>query len=346
MGKLDEILKDITFKPGEQTPAVKEGENEPTAKVEEPAKAPTPDKVEGVKDENVQEIDFSKIPEDKILGYLAGKVGKEVKTWDDLVEVREVEKEVEKPVDYASPDVANIDKFVRETGRGVDDYFKVQKDWDNEPNEKVVKEYLKTQYPSLDKEDIEVMYEDYFQTEEVTEDMLDDEKKAIDRKNRSKLVSLKTKAEEARKYFNSQKEQYKTPLKRVEENLDKGKEEWVRGAKGALSSLDKIEIDGFSYEIRDKSRYDKVFDGIDSLLGTFKNEDGTFNYGNLVRVITAGMELPKILEEHAKAVKANTVEEEMRKKSNATQDVSKLGEVKGASEEEFRRFLKDNNFIR
>ena len=132
----------------------------------------------------------------------------------------------------------------------------------------------------------------------------------------------------------------------MEENLDKGKEEWVRGAKGALSSLDKIEIDGFSYEIRDKSRYDKVFDGIDSLLGTFKNEDGTFNYGNLVRVITAGMELPKILEEHAKAVKANTVEEEMRKKSNATQDVSKLGDAKGASEEEFRRFLKDNNFIR
>lgn len=223
-------------------------------------------------------------------------------------------------MDYASPDVANIDKFVRETGRGVDDYFKVQKDWDNEPNEKVVKEYLKTQYPSLDKEDIEVMYEDYFQTEEVTEDMLDDERKAIDRRNRSKLVSLKTKAEEARKYFNSQKEQYKTPLKRVEEDIDKGKEEWVRGAKGALSSLDKIEIDGFSYEIRDKSRYDKVFDGIDSLLGTFKNEDGTFNYGNLVRVITAGMELPKILEEHAKAVKANTVEEEMKKKSNATPD--------------------------
>lgn len=89
-----------------------------------------------------------------------------------------------------------------------------------------------------------------------------------------------------------------------------------------------------------------MFDGIDSLLGTFKNEDGTFNYGNLVRVITAGMELPKILEEHAKAVKANTVEEEMKKKSNATQDVSKLGDVKGPSEDEFLRFLKDKNFIR
>ena len=254
MGKLDEILKDITFKPGEQVPAAKEGETAPEPKVEDKAGAPTPAKVEDVNKVDDQEIDFSKVPEEKILGYLAGKVGKEVKTWDDLVEIREVEKEVEKPVDYASPDVANIDKFVRETGRGVDDYFKVQKDWDNEPNEKVVKEYLKTLYPSLDKEDIEVMYEDYFQTEEVTEDMLDDERKAIDRKNRSKLVSLKTKAEEARKYFNAQKEQYKTPLKRVEENVDKGKEEWVKGVKGALSSLDKIEIDGFSYEIRDKSR--------------------------------------------------------------------------------------------
>ena len=225
MGKLDEILKDITFKPGEQVPASKEGETAPEPKVEDKAGAPTPDKVEDVNKVDDQEIDFSKVPEEKILGYLAGKVGKEVKTWDDLVEIREVEKEVEKPVDYASPDVANIDKFVRETGRGVDDYFKVQKDWDNEPNEKVVKEYLKTQYPSLDKEDIEVMYEDYFQTEEVTEDMLDDERKAIDRKNRSKLVSLKTKAEEARKYFNAQKEQYKTPLKPMEDNDDKFFEE-------------------------------------------------------------------------------------------------------------------------
>ena len=56
--------------------------------------------------------------------------------------------------------------------------------------------------------------------------------------------------------------------------------------------------------------------------------------------------MPKILEEHAKAVKANTVEEEMRKKSNATQDVSKLGDAKGPSEDEFLRFLKDKNFIR
>ena len=46
MGKLDEILKDITFKPGEQTPAVKEGENEPTAKVEDKADTTTIDKVE------------------------------------------------------------------------------------------------------------------------------------------------------------------------------------------------------------------------------------------------------------------------------------------------------------
>ena len=167
MGKLDEILKDITFKPGEQVPAAKEGEPAPEPKIEDKAGDPAPDKVEDPKKVDDQEIDFSKVPEEKILGYLAGKVGKEVKTWDDLVEIREVEKEVEKTVDYASPDVANIDKFVRETGRGVDDYFKVQKDWDNEPNEKVVKEYLKTQYPSLDKEDIEVMYEDYFQTEEV-----------------------------------------------------------------------------------------------------------------------------------------------------------------------------------
>ena len=78
MGKLDEILKDITFKPGEQVPAAKEGETAPEPKVEDKAGAPTPDKVEDVNKVDDQEIDFSKVPEEKILGYLAGKVGKEV----------------------------------------------------------------------------------------------------------------------------------------------------------------------------------------------------------------------------------------------------------------------------
>lgn len=44
MAKLDEILKDITFKPGEQVPAVKEGETAPEPKVEDEADAPTPRK--------------------------------------------------------------------------------------------------------------------------------------------------------------------------------------------------------------------------------------------------------------------------------------------------------------
>lgn len=118
MGKLDEILKDITFKPGEQVPAAKEGEQAPADEVETKKAKIVSQEAKPVEKVDDQEIDFSKVPEEKILGYLAGKVGKEVKTWEDLVTVREVEKEVEKPVDYASPDVANIDKFVRETGRG------------------------------------------------------------------------------------------------------------------------------------------------------------------------------------------------------------------------------------
>ena len=79
MGKLDEILKDITFKPGEQAPTAKEGEPAPEPKVEDKAGSPTPDKVEDVNKVDDQEIDFSKVPEEKILGYLAGKVGKEVR---------------------------------------------------------------------------------------------------------------------------------------------------------------------------------------------------------------------------------------------------------------------------
>lgn len=271
------------------------------------------------------DVDFSTLPEDKVFSFLTGKVGREVKSWEDLVTVKEKEviKEVEKPFSYATPDLEVIDKFVRETGRGIEDFFKVQKDWDSVKDEAVVKEYIKHQHPTLDDDDVNDLFSEDFEKIPTTEDMDEEEIKAVSKKNRRAELKLKMQAEEARKFFNSQKEQYKTPVRRAEESVNHGKEAWSQNMKAALEGVQKIESEGFTYEFRDREGYNKTFADLDSLLGSFKNEDGTFDYGTLARTIIAGRELPKILEEHAKAIRANTVEDEMKRKSNRQGELGK-----------------------
>lgn len=295
------------------------GVNRETTTTKEQESAASTSTGDTVKQEDVQEIDFSKIPEDKLLGYLAGKVGRQLGKWEDLVVEKEVVKEVEKPYQFAAPDIEVIDKFVRETGRGVDDYFKAQKNWDDVPDDKVVLEYMKSKpkFKGLDDESLQILFDESYGMEKVTEDMDEEEIAKIERANKIKQARLKVSSTEARDYFNSQKEQYKTPLKQVEDKVDEGRKLWSENMKNALSNVTKIETEDFVYEFRDRDNYDKTFTDIDSLMGSFKKEDGSLDYGSLAKTIIAGRELTKILEEHAKAVRANTIEAEMKKKSNA-----------------------------
>nr|DAQ05502.1 MAG TPA: structural protein [Crassvirales sp.] len=285
-----------------------------------------------------EDLDLSKLPEEQVFSFLAGKVGKEIKSWEDLVVEKEVVKEVEKPVNYASPDLEVIDKFVRETGRGVEDYFRVQKNWDDEPNDKVLKEYLKVQYPTLDNEEIEAVFEESYSQLPTSDEMDDIEINDRKKKNLARSAAMKMEALKAKKFFNEQKSQYKTPIKKMEETITAGKEEWNKNMRSAVESIDKMELEGFTYEFRDKQTYNGMFSDMDSMMDYFK-KDGVFDYAAFAKTIIAGRELPKILEEYGKAIKANTVEEELRRKSNATSPEveRRAGEM---TDEEYRKYVK------
>lgn len=292
---------------------------------EQPVKTGDTDVISGDDGQvNMEGFDLDKLPEDRVFEYLTGKAGREIKTWEDLNKREEVIKEVqvEKPLGYSSPDVEMIDKFVRETGRGVEDYFKVQKNWDEVSDDKVIKEYVKSQYPSLDDEEIEALFREQYSETPVSDDMDEMELRDINQKNRARKASMKMEAQKARSYFNSQKEQYKAPVKRAEDVINEGKKAWSENMLAALEGVKDMEVDGFKYEFRDRDNYKRTFKDMESLMEQFK-KDGVMDYALLARTIIAGKELPKILEEHAKAVRANTIEEEMKKKSNAGGDVKR-----------------------
>jgi len=174
----------------EETPQVKmdfaEGKSEETtAEVKETSEE---------KPEPVQEP--AELSEEDVLSYIGKRYGKEINSLDELSAAREEAEELPE-------DVAAYFKYKKETGRGIEDYVRLQKDFSAMNPDALLREYLTiTEGEGLDPEDIDSLMEDFSWDEE-----LDDE--AVVKK--TKLAKKKTIAK-AKKFFNEQKELYKQPL--------------------------------------------------------------------------------------------------------------------------------------
>jgi hypothetical protein len=118
-----------------------------------------------------------------------------INSLDDLVAER-------KEAEQLPEDVAAFMKYKKETGRGFEDFVKLSKDFETMDSDQLLKEYLASTQEGLDSDDIETLMDEYkFDVE------LDDESTV----KKAKIAKKRVLAE-AKKYFNSQKEQYKMPL--------------------------------------------------------------------------------------------------------------------------------------
>lgn len=135
------------------------------------------------------------IDEQKVLSYIGKRYNKQINSIDDLVAERQQAEELPE-------DVSAFLKYKKETGRGIDDFIKLNRDYDSIDPDTLVRDYLKSTQEGLDEEDIDVMMSDYEYDEDFDDESVVNKKK-IERK---KVIN------EAKKYFNAQKEQYKVPL--------------------------------------------------------------------------------------------------------------------------------------
>ena len=148
------------------------------------------------------------LSEEKVLSYIGKKYNKEIKSFDDLMAERK------ESVDLPE-DVATYLKYKQETGRGIEDFIKLNKDVDSMDPQTLLKEYLTSTQEGLDADDIEVLMDEYRYDED-----LDDESTV----RKIKLETKKAVAE-AKKFFNAQKEKYRIPLEsRVESISEEQKE--------------------------------------------------------------------------------------------------------------------------
>jgi hypothetical protein len=135
------------------------------------------------------------LSEEKVLSFLGKKYNKEIKSFDDLVAERKESQDLPE-------DVATYLRYKQETGRGIEDFIRLNKDVESMEPETLLREYLLSTQEGLDEDDIDILMDDY---------RYDDD---IDDETTIKKIKLETKkaVAEAKKFFNSQKEKYRVPL--------------------------------------------------------------------------------------------------------------------------------------
>jgi len=179
--------------------------SEPTEDVEVETQEPVAESNEEAQEQSVVEdtveIEESveeptELSEEQVLSYIGKRYGREISSLEELAAARE-------EAEQLPEDVAAYFKYKKETGRGIEDYVKLQRDFNSMNPDALLREYLTiTEGEGLDTEDIDSLMEEYSYDEE-----LDDE--AVIKKTK---IAKKKAIAKAKKFFNEQKELYKQPL--------------------------------------------------------------------------------------------------------------------------------------
>ena len=138
----------------------------------------------------------SELNDEHVLNFIKERYNKDINSVEELFETKE--SNVELP-----DDVKLYFDYKKETGRGIEDFYKLQKNYDDMDEDSVLADYLGVQEEGLDAIDIQDIMDDRFGY-----DSEEDDEKDIKKKKLAKKRELA----KARKFFKEQKDKYKVPL--------------------------------------------------------------------------------------------------------------------------------------
>jgi len=234
------------------------------------------DKVDSEKKEEAAVVEEEEIKvemkEEDVLSFMSNKYGKELKSLDDLMKQPEV-------VEPDLPeDVKAYAKYKKETGRGIEDFMKLNKDLDKVSPERLLKDYLSETNPEFDEEDVAIMMKEYVYDAE-----LDDEDEVS-----KKRLAQKRKIAEAKNYFSKQKETYAVPIESKASAVPEADKEEYERYKQYMTEATTLEEEN-------KRRVDYFLDKTSSLFGDgFKGFEFTVDDQKFVYNPSDAAELKKI----------------------------------------------------
>jgi hypothetical protein len=133
------------------------------------------------------------IDDEVVVNHIRSKYGRDVSSIDELLQERVVQEELD-------ADVAAFNKYKKETGRGLDDFLKLNRNFDDEDPNRVLSDFYRES--GYDDEDIEYKMSMFSYDEDLDSDQ----------EIKQKKLERKQELKKAIKYFSDLKEQYKVPL--------------------------------------------------------------------------------------------------------------------------------------
>jgi hypothetical protein len=182
--------------------------------------------------------------EQDVLSFISKRYDKPINSFDELMNTRSETEELPE-------DVSAYLKFKKETGRGFDDFIKVNRDIDAIPQKQLLRDYYKATQHGLDDEDIDVLMEDFSYDEE-----LDDESTIRKIKlEEKKAVAL------AKKFFTDEKEKYRMPLESRSAGIPDTEKEEFEAYKQYISSAKTVQEEEERKRQWFQQKTDEVFGG-------------------------------------------------------------------------------------
>jgi hypothetical protein len=259
----------------------------------------------------------------------------------EITEESEPQKEIVKPepvlVQPELPESVNkLVDFMRETGGTMQDYIRLNTNYDDVDRDVLVKEYYKSTKPHLSTEEIDFMIDDSFAFDEEV-----DEERDI----RRKKLAYKEEVAKARKFLNDTKDKYYDEIKlnspslsqdqqKASDFFNRYKEDQERNAanhekfKANTNQLLNEQFEGFDFNLGDKKfRYgvqnvsqlaEKQSD-ISNFIGKFLGKDGMIeDTAGYHKALYAGANADKIANHFYEQGKADAIRDVVSKSNNTS----------------------------
>lgn len=205
---------------------------------------------------DTKEAPTSELNEADVLSYIKNRYNKDIESVDHLFETKESNEELPE-------DVSAYFKYKKETGRGINDFVKLQQNYDEMDSDKLLSQYYSQTEEGLDSEDIKDLMEEKFGYDEDLDEPT--EIKKIERAKKRELVKAKN-------FLNEQKDKYNIPLESSGDGLSGDQLEKFNSYKSY------VEESNTTREAQ-KKRYDYFLNKTDEVFNDeFKGFE--FNIGN------------------------------------------------------------------
>lgn len=235
--------------------------------------------------DNVQEQ--IEVNDELVKDYFKNKYGKEIDSIDSLF-VDEASSSTDVP-----EDVAKFIEYRNQTGRGMQDFLKLNEDLDSLSEDALLSRFYSETETGWDREDISDHISDNFSYDEDLDDESDIRKK---KRNKKKEIA------KAKEYFEKQKEKYSVPLessaaslqnneeylayKQQIENSKSEREQAAKKAEYFVNKTDELFGEGFkgfefniddkkfTYPVQDVEKVKETQKDISNFIKQFLNDDG------------------------------------------------------------------------